>query len=97
MRIGVRSEMWNTTRRAFRRSAAADLMADVLEGALGVIAGADFFTTEVRTWRSLVTYYTVFVIDLAPRRVHVLGSTPHPTELSMGQMVRLVPRLTTAY
>ena len=44
----------------------------------GVIAGADFFTTEVWTWRGLVTYYTVFVIDLASRRVHVLGSTPHP-------------------
>ena len=29
------------------------------------IAGADFFTTEVWTWRGLVTYYTVFVIDLA--------------------------------
>ena len=56
----------------------------------GVIAGADFFTTEVWTWRGLVTYYTVFVIDLASRRVHVLGSTPHPTELFMGQMVRLV-------
>jgi transposase InsO family protein len=56
----------------------------------GVIAGADFFTTEVWTWRGLVTYYTVFVIDLASRRVHVLGATPHPTELFMGQMVRLV-------
>ena len=56
----------------------------------GVIAGADFFTTEVWTWRGLVTYYTVFVIDLASRRVYVLGSTPHPTELFMGEMVRLV-------
>ena len=33
------------------------------------IARADFFTTEVWTWRSLVMYYTVFVIDLASRRV----------------------------
>jgi hypothetical protein len=24
--------------------------------------GADFFTTEVWTWRGLVTYYTLFVI-----------------------------------
>jgi len=56
----------------------------------GVIAGADFFTTEVWTWRGLVTYYTVFVIDLASRRVHVLGSTPHPTELFMEKMVHLV-------
>ena len=43
----------------------------------GVIAGADFFTTEVWTWRGLVTYYTVFTIDLASRRVHMLGSTPN--------------------
>src|SRR5687767_6119488 len=51
---------------------------------------ADFFTTEVWTWRGLVTYYTVFVIDLASRRVHVLGSTPHPSELFMDQVARMV-------
>jgi len=34
----------------------------------GAIAGAVFFTTEVWTWRGLVTYYTLFVIDLASRR-----------------------------
>ena len=33
----------------------------------GAVAGADFFTTEVWTWRGLVTYYTAFVIDLAAR------------------------------
>ena len=33
----------------------------------GAIAGAAFFTTEVWTWRGLVTYYTLFVIDLASR------------------------------
>jgi hypothetical protein len=37
-----------------------------------------------------VTYYTVLVIDLASRRVHVLGSTPHPSDLFMGQVVRLM-------
>ena len=41
---------------------------------------ADFFTTGVRTVRGLVTYYTVFVIELHSRRVHVLGSTPQPDE-----------------
>jgi transposase InsO family protein len=56
----------------------------------GVIAGADFFTTEVWTWHGLVTYYTVFAIDLASRRVHVLGSTPHPSDLFMDQFVRRV-------
>jgi hypothetical protein len=54
----------------------------------GAIAGADFFTTEVWTWRGLVTYYTVFVIDLASRRVQILGSAPHPEALFMYQIVR---------
>jgi putative transposase len=59
----------------------------------GAIAGADFFTTEVWTFQGLVTFYTVFVIDLASRRVQILGSTAHPTELFMQQVVR---RLTAA-
>ena len=54
----------------------------------GAIAGADFFTTEVWTWRGLVTYYTVFVIDLASRRVQIAGSTPHPDDVFMQQVVR---------
>jgi putative transposase len=54
----------------------------------GEIAGADFFTTEVWTWRGLVTFYTVFVIDLATRRVQVLGTTPYPDEAFMRQVVR---------
>jgi hypothetical protein len=35
------------------------------------LPGADFFTTDVWTWRGLVTYYTVFVIELATRRVQI--------------------------
>ena len=54
----------------------------------GVIAGADFFTTEVWTWRGLVTFYTVFVIDLASRRVQSVGSTPYPNDLFMRQVSR---------
>ena len=54
----------------------------------GAIAVADFFTTEVWTWRGFVTYYTVFVIDLASRRVQIVGSTPHPDELFMCQVGR---------
>jgi transposase InsO family protein len=54
----------------------------------GAIAGTDFFTTEVWTPQGLLTYYTVFVIDLASRRVHVLGSTRHPEALFMQQVVR---------
>jgi putative transposase len=47
-----------------------------------------FLTTEVWTWRGLVTYYTVFVIDLASRRVHIVGSTPFPNDLFMRQVAR---------
>jgi transposase InsO family protein len=54
----------------------------------GAVAGADFFTTEVWTWRGLVTYYTVFVIDVASRRVQIVGSTPHPDSLFMRQASR---------
>jgi transposase InsO family protein len=54
----------------------------------GAIAGADFFTTEVWTWRGLMTFYTVFVIDLATRRVELLGTTPHPDDAFMRQVVR---------
>jgi transposase InsO family protein len=35
-----------------------------------------------------MTYHTVFVIDLASRRVHIVGSTPHPDEVFMQQVVR---------
>ena len=35
-------------------------------------------------------YYTVFVIDLASRRVQILGSTLHPNDVFMSQIVRLV-------
>jgi putative transposase len=52
----------------------------------GAVAAADFFTTEVWTWRGLTTYYTLFVIDLASRRVQIVGSTPHPDGLFMRQM-----------
>jgi hypothetical protein len=39
-------------------------VADVSAGALGALVAADFFTTEVWTVRGLLTYYTVFVIEL---------------------------------
>ena len=44
-------------------------IARILRAHWGEIAGADFFTTEVWTWRGLVSFYTVFVIKLASRRV----------------------------
>src|SRR5688572_2706984 len=57
----------------------------------GAVAAADFFTTEVWTWRGLTTYYTLFVIDLASRRVQIVGSTPHADGLFMRQVSRTLP------
>ena len=54
----------------------------------GEFAATDFFTSEVWTPRGLVTYYTLFVIDLETRRVHIAGSTPNPDEAFMAQVAR---------
>ena len=42
---------------------------------LDVLVATDFFTTEVWTRCGLVTYYVLFFIHLASRRVHVAGVT----------------------
>lgn len=42
------------------------------------LLAADFFTTEVLSWRGLRTYYSLFVIDLRSRAVHVCGTTLAP-------------------
>src|SRR3989442_608388 len=49
----------------------------------GEIAGADFFTSEVWTSRGLVTYYTLFVLDLRCQRGIVAGSTTTPNATFM--------------
>ena len=38
-----------------------------------VLAATDFFTTEVWTVNGLVTYYVLFVMHVATRRVHIAG------------------------
>lgn len=42
----------------------------------GAIAGADFLTSEVWTPRGLVTYYTLFLIDLRRRRADRADAGP---------------------
>jgi hypothetical protein len=48
---------------------------------------ADFFTTEVLTWRGLVTYSVQFFIEVSRRRVPP-GGTRHPDSCSMEQLSR---------
>lgn len=55
---------------------------------MAVLAGIDFFTVEVLTWKGLVTFYVLFFIQLESRRVTLAGVTRHPTEEWMQQMAR---------
>jgi transposase InsO family protein len=57
---------------------------------MAVLAGTDFFTVEVLTWRGLVTYYVLFFLHLESRRVSIAGITDQPEESWMQQMARNV-------
>ena len=61
---------------------------DFIARHMAVMAGVDFFTVEVLTWRGLVTYYVLFFLHLETRRVSLAGVTRHPTEAWMAQMAR---------
>ena len=63
----------------------------------GALVAADFFTTEVWTVRGLVTYYTLFVIELESRRSRIIGSTPHPDDAFMLREGHVVDVLTVAF
>src|SRR4051795_673115 len=62
--------------------------ADFIRSHMAVLAGIDFFSVEVLTWRGLATYYVLFVLHLETRRVTLAGITRHPTEDWMLQMAR---------
>src|SRR5262245_37362218 len=57
---------------------------------LDVLVATDFFTTEVWTKGGLVTYYVLFFLHLASRKVQVAGVTPHPHQGWMTQIARNV-------
>jgi transposase InsO family protein len=53
-----------------------------------VLGAIDFTTIEVWSCRGLVTWYLLFVMDLATRRVHFAGCTPNPDERWIKQLAR---------
>ena len=61
---------------------------DFIASHMAVLAGTDFFTVDVLTWRGLATYYVLFFIHLESRRVSLAGLTKHPTSEWMLQMAR---------
>lgn len=54
---------------------------------------SDFFTVEVWRLRGLTTYYLLFFIEIATRRVNVVGITTNPDTAWMLQMGRNVTDL----
>jgi transposase InsO family protein len=50
------------------------------------LAAIDFTTIEVWTQGGLVTYYLLFVMEVATRRVHFAGCTPNPDATWMKQI-----------
>jgi len=54
----------------------------------GAIAATDLFTVEVVTWRGLVRYFVIFVIDLKTRRVAISGIARSPDGVWMSQIAR---------
>jgi len=54
------------------------------------LRATDFQSVEVFTLKGLITYYLLFFIDIASRKVHVAGITPHPDNAWMTQIARNV-------
>ena len=52
------------------------------------LAAIDFTTVEVWTKGGIVTYYLLFVMEIATRRVHLAGCTTSPDDLWMKQIAR---------
>ena len=52
------------------------------------VKATDFLSVEVCTLKGLVTYYILFFIDIASRRVHLAGITLHPDNPWMMQIAR---------
>jgi hypothetical protein len=71
-----------------KRSCSAGSWKTFLKSHWDVIGAIDFTTVEVWTAQGLVTYYVLFAMNLATRKVHFAGCTPHPTDAWMRQTAR---------
>ena len=70
---------------------------EFIQSHIDVLAGADFFTVEVLTWRGLVTYYVLFFMEVGSRRVSLGGITRHPDSGWMEQVARNATMQDTGY
>src|SRR6266403_348850 len=70
---------------------------DFLAAHMNVLAGCDFFTVEVLSWRGLVTTNVLFSLHLESRRGSVAGITRHPDQEWMEQIARTATQETWGY
>lgn len=61
---------------------------EFLRSQRATLAATDFFSTEVWTLGGLVTFYVLFVVHLATRRVGIAGITANPDSAWMRQVAR---------
>jgi transposase InsO family protein len=61
---------------------------DFIRSHFQTMAACDFFTTEVWTKGGLVTFYVLFIIKLATRRVEIAGITASPDSAWIKQVAR---------
>jgi putative transposase len=61
---------------------------EFLEAHWDVLGTIDFTTIEVWSKSGLVTFYLLFVMEVATRRVHLAGCTTSPDETWMEQIAR---------
>lgn len=61
---------------------------DFIRSHVQTMAACDFFTTEVWTKGGLVTFYVLFIIKLATRRVEIAGITASPDSAWIKQVAR---------
>ena len=62
--------------------------AKFIKAHLGALVGMDFLTVEVVTWLGLVRYHVLFAIDIASRKVEILGAAVNPGGAWMEQIAR---------
>jgi hypothetical protein len=94
--IGSQTKLWATfcvdTRSHQRRT--HDHLEEFIRSHMDVLAGTDFFTVEVLTWRGLITYYILF---LHRDRQSLGGITRYPDSCWMEQVARNATMEGTGY
>ena len=70
---------------------------DFLAVHMNVLAGCDFFTVEVLSWRGLGTDYVLFFLHLESRRVHIAEITRQPDQEWMERIGRAATQDTWGY